>query len=604
MLLRQPFIKVAQRFGTFLPNRVKLLLKSLPWLLTAYRCVVRKVCFDPMRYHRYAIKQETSLNEDLNTSLLPDFPVFHLILLFDGLGTAQLERCVRSLLDQRYDHWQLHLFCPSEEWLSISSSCKFAKESRLNLVTTENPLSVAEAANSIFAQHPDGYISIIGQDGVLAPHALAFFACTIAEHPESPVFYADEDEVDHKDIRHSARFKPDWNPDFFYSCNYVGKPIVYKCSAVRNAGCFREKYGDWAEYDLLLRMSHEADARIIHIDHVLYSTQGNRRRYNEDSLPMPVTLSSENNPLVDYFRGVPGVVVEEGLIEGSYRMRWPILDEQPLVSLIIPTRNGKEFVQKCVESIVEKTTYANYEILLVDNQSDDPCALEYFSELGSWPNITVLRYDRSFNYSAINNFAVKKAEGSIIGLINNDIEVISPDWLSEMVSHALREDIGCVGAKLYYPDDRIQHGGVIVGYGGGAGHAHKHLPRDDPGYMNRLQVVQNYSAVTAACLVMRKSVFEEVGGLNEEDLAVNFNDTDLCLKVRAKGYRNLWTPYAELYHHESISRGEDLTPKKQTRYEKEVAYLKRVWHTDTWKDPAYNSNLSLKREDFALRELP
>ncbi len=438
----------------------------------------------------------------------------------------------------------------------------------------------------------------------MAPHALAIFARTIAEHPESPVFYADEDGVDHKDIRHSARFKPDWNPDLFYSCNYLGRPVVYKCSDVRKAGCFRGNYGDWAEYDLLLRMKHESDSRIIHIDHVLYSTQGNRRRYNEDRLPVPKTLPFGHNPLIDYFKEVPGVIIEKGLVEGSRRVRWPILNKQPLVSLIIPTRNGKELVQQCVESIVEKTTYANYEILLVDNQSDDVSALEYFRDLDGRPNITVLRYDQPFNYSAINNFAVKKAKGSIVGFVNNDIEVISPNWLGEMVSHALREDIGCVGAKLYYPNGSIQHGGVIVGYGGGAGHAHKDLPREDSGYMDRLKLVQNYSAVTAACLVMRKSVFDEVDGLNEKDLAVNFNDTDLCLKVRAKGYRNLWTPYAELYHHESVSRGEDLTPEKQTRYEKEVAYMKRVWHTDTWKDPAYNSNLSLKREDFALRELP
>ncbi|WP_208123096.1 glycosyltransferase [Spirabiliibacterium mucosae] len=212
----------------------------------------------------------------------------------------------------------------------------------------------------------------------------------------------------------------------------------------------------------------------------------------------------------------------------------------------------------------------------------------------------MLKYPHPFNYSAINNFAIKKAKGKIIGLINNDIEVINGDWLSEMVSHAIREDIGCVGAMLYYPNNLVQHAGVILGIGGVAGHSHKFSTKEDCGYFSRLRLVQNYSAVTAACLVMRKSVFNEVGGLNEIDLTVAFNDVDLCLKVMKCGYRNLWTPYAELYHHESISRGQENTPEKLLRFQKEVNYMKFTWGTNSKIDQFYNMNLSFLREDFSI----
>jgi GT2 family glycosyltransferase len=229
--------------------------------------------------------------------------------------------------------------------------------------------------------------------------------------------------------------------------------------------------------------------------------------------------------------------------------------------------------------------------------------LEYLASFGDSYRVRVLRYDRSFNYSAINNFGVDEARGTIIGLINNDTEVISPDWLTEMVSHACRPEIGCVGAKLYYGNDTVQHAGVITGLGGVAGHSHKYYPKDAPGYFYRLQLVQNLSAVTGAALLVRKAVYEQVGGLNENHLAVAFNDVDFCLRVGQAGYRNLWTPYAEMYHHESASRGTEDTPEKQRRFQREVAYMKGRWGNLLSQDPAYNPNLTLDREDFSLSQL-
>ena len=245
------------------------------------------------------------------------------------------------------------------------------------------------------------------------------------------------------------------------------------------------------------------------------------------------------------------------------------------------------------------TSYSNFEIIVVDNGSEQPETLEYFEQITS-DSIRLLPYDAPFNYSAINNFAVQQARGSILGFVNNDIEVISRNWLTEMVAHALREDIGCVGAKLYYGDGSIQHGGVILGIGGVAGHSHKRSPRNDTGYHGRLHLVQNLSAVTAACMLVRRSIFNEAGGFNETDLAVAFNDVDFCLKVRALGYRNVWTPYAELYHHESASRGKEDTPEKIKRFAAEIQFMKDSWPEALSRDPYYSPNLTLEREDFSI----
>jgi GT2 family glycosyltransferase len=298
----------------------------------------------------------------------------------------------------------------------------------------------------------------------------------------------------------------------------------------------------------------------------------------------------------------PGVIVEEGAVANTYRARWPIPDPAPLVSLVIPTRDRRVLTETCVRSILEKTTYSPYEILIIDNGSVEPDSLEFFRQIQQEDSrVRVIRYDAPFNYSAINNHAVTHCRGTVLGLVNNDIEVIDPGWLTEMASHVLRPDIGCVGAKLYYSNDTIQHAGVIVGLGGVAGHSHKHYDRHSAGYFHRLVLIQNLSAVTAACLLVRREVFEAVGGLDAEALTIAFNDVDFCLKVQAKGFRNLWTPYAELYHHESVSRGTEDNPEKQRRFQNEIDTMKQRWKTDRLYDPFYSPNLTRDAEDFSYR---
>jgi GT2 family glycosyltransferase len=275
-------------------------------------------------------------------------------------------------------------------------------------------------------------------------------------------------------------------------------------------------------------------------------------------------------------------------------------EHRPLVSLLIPTRDGYQLLKQCIDSIQSKTTYSNYEILILNNQSRCPRTLTYFEKLSKSKQIHIIDYDQPFNFSKINNLGVEHAQGSLIGLINNDIEVINPDWLDEMVRQASRPDIGCVGAKLFYPNGSIQHAGVVLGIGGVAGHAHKHFSNHHHGYFSRLSLVQNFSAVTAAALLVRKSVYLEVGGL-EESLKIAFNDVDFCLKVRTSGYRNLWTPYAELYHHESVSRGYEDTPEKQQRFSSEVTFMKKKWGKELDADPYYSPNLTLLHEDLSYR---
>jgi len=288
---------------------------------------------------------------------------------------------------------------------------------------------------------------------------------------------------------------------------------------------------------------------------------------------------------------------------GFQRVRYGLPTPAPLVSLIIPTKDRVDLLKMCIGSILKKTDYDAFEIIIVNNQSQQSETMKYLREIVRDKRIRVLDYDNSFNFSAINNYAVQHANGSVIGLVNNDIEVINGDWLTEMVSHVIRPGVGAVGAKLYYPDDTIQHAGVIIGFEGVAGHAYRGHGAKFTGQAGRASLTQSLSAVTGACLFVRKQVYEEVGGL-DESLKVAFNDIDFCLRIRQAGYRNIWTPFAELYHHESLSRGHEDTPEKQERFQSEIMFMKTRWADELDHDPAYNPNLSLVGDAFSLARPP
>jgi GT2 family glycosyltransferase len=285
-------------------------------------------------------------------------------------------------------------------------------------------------------------------------------------------------------------------------------------------------------------------------------------------------------------------------------VRRALPDPAPRVSLIVPTRDRVELLRNCIDDLLHRTDYPDLEILIVDNASVEPETLAFFDTLAAEPRVRILRQDGPFNFSALNNHAVTQATGSLIGFINNDIEVIEPGWLAEMVSHAARPGVGAVGAKLLYADGKIQHAGVILGVLGVAGHTHKGFNRHDYGYFARLQLCQNLSCVTAACMVMPKALFEKIGGFDARNLAIAFNDVDLCIRIRQEGHQVIWTPYAELFHLESASRGSDLTPENRDRFAAEVKYMLDRWGDVLRSDPYYNPNLSLDATDFSLAGTP
>ncbi|MEZ8341276.1 glycosyltransferase [Vibrio cyclitrophicus] len=530
-------------------------------------------------------------------------PLISVVIPTYNTEEKYLRLCLDSVLSQSYQNWELCIADDASTALEVSKVLKEyeAKDKRIKVTFRKENGHISAATNSALELVTGEWVALLDHDDELHIHALSYVANALNKSPSAQFIYSDEDKIDQQGRRSDPHFKPDWNLDLLYSQNYISHLGVYQAEIIKNIGGFRIGYEGSQDYDLLLRYSREIDHKnIVHIPKVLYHWRMLEGSTALASGEKSYTTEVGIKALQDHFNALnENVIVEKGMHANIYKANWQLEDE-PLISLIIPTYNGYDITKQAIDSILDKTTYSNYEIILVDNNSDDEVALTYFEYIDKQDRVTVIRYPYPFNYSAINNFAVKQAKGDIIGLINNDIEVINPEWLTEMVSHAHRDDVGCVGAMLYYPNDTIQHAGVVIGIAGVAGHSHKHFHKSEFGYFSRLKVVQNYSAVTAACLLVRKSVFNQVGGLNEIDLSVAFNDIDFCLKVQAAGYRNLWTPYAKLYHHESISRGAEDNPEKIARFNKEVDFMKSTWKTDKVSDFAYNPNLTKDHENFHL----
>ena len=531
---------------------------------------------------------------------------FSIILPTYNTDPVYLKACIDSVVQQTHKNWEL---CIADDASTDSQTIEVLKAyeqqySNINVKLLNENGHISKASNEALGLVANDYVLLLDHDDTLPAHTLSFFAKAITENASAQVLYADEDKIDEQGNRHQPHFKPDWNPDLLLSQNYICHPVVYKASLLKKIGGFRVGVEGSQDHDLLLRATANLSREeVVHLPFILYHWRVIENSTASNASAKSYTTDAGIESIKHYLsQSKQSASVEKGKYPNTYKVNWSLPTEQPLVSLVIPTRDGYDILKQCLESIYDKTTYDNFEIIVVDNQTTCEKTLGLFNEYSEAKmNFSVLKWDKPFNYSAINNFAVSQASGEVVGLINNDIEVISEHWLTEMVSHALRPEIGCVGAKLYYPNDTIQHAGVVLGIGGVAGHSHKYFHKSEPGYFTRLHLVQNMSAVTAACLLVRKSVFEEVGGLNEEDLTIAFNDVDFCLKVHTAGYRNLFTPWAELYHHESISRGEEDTPEKIARFNKESEHMKEKWKKLLSNDTAYNPNLSNTHENFSLR---
>lgn len=533
-------------------------------------------------------------------------PLISIVMPVYNTGELFLRECIESVLAQSYPYWELCIADDKSTQPHVEQVLKEyeTRDKRIKVVYREQNGHISAASNSALQIATGDYVALLDHDDALPEYALYFMALAIKQHPQAQILYSDEDKIDTKGRRSMPHFKSDWNPDLFFSQNYVSHLGVYKRDLLNRIKGFRVGLEGSQDQDLLLRcLPHVQHEQIIHIPRVLYhwrTVEGSTALASDEK---SYTTEAGIRALRDYFseHGPKGVRIEVGLVPNTYRTIWPLPQPAPLVSLLIPTRDKKEITEIAVCSILEKTTYPHYEIIILDNGSVEAETLDWFAAIQNKDSrVRVIRYDHPFNYSAINNFGVTHSIGSVIGLVNNDVEVINPEWLMDMVSHACRSEIGCVGAKLYYSNDTIQHGGVIISLGGLAGHSHKNYARSNNGYFHRLVITQNLSAVTAACLIIRREIYEAVGGLEEEGLKVAFNDVDFCLKVREAGYRNLWTPYAELYHHESISRGYEDTPEKQTRFQMEVEFMKNKWRDVLKQDPYYSPNLAKDREDFSI----
>ena len=529
-------------------------------------------------------------------------PVISVVMPTYNPKSEWLHEAIESVRSQIYPHWELCIADDASTDNSIRSilECYNKKDPRIKVVLRKQNGHISAASNSALALVAGEWVAFLDHDDLLSEHALFWVADAINQNPDAKLIYSDEDKVGEWGERLAPYFKCDWNVDLFYSHNMISHLGVYRTDLLTDISGFKEGMEGAQDYDLALRCIERIEPRQIHhIPRVLYHWRMHAESTAQALSTKSYAILAGQRALNEHFqRGKINARVEP--VDQSYRVRYALPEIPPLVSLIIPTRNGMQLLHKCIRSILKKTTYTNYEIIIVDNGSDESGALHGLKQLQSEPKIRIVRDDRPFNYSALNNAAVKLVQGELVGLLNNDLEVISPEWLSEMVTHALRPGIGAVGARLWYPEKTLQHGGVVLGVGGVVGHSHKYMPDFQYGYFRRASIIQGFSAVTAACLVIRKSLYEEVGGFNELDLRVAFNDVDFCLRLREAGYRNIWTPYAELYHHESASRGYENTPEKIARFEKEKKYIKERWGEQLLNDPAYSPNLTLDYEDFSL----
>ncbi len=524
-------------------------------------------------------------------------PLISILMPVTQTQPDRFSTAVQSVLAQIYPSWELWIAIDPTAGPTIRQTAEdfSKKDRRIKTVFLDKKSGEPELFNSALSKSHGDWVTRLGSEDTLSEAALFWVVKTISLSPDAQLLYTDEDKIEPNGARKDHYFKTDWNQDLFYSQDFVGHSGFYRTSLVKNLGGYRPGMEDAWSYDLTLRyIEHIRIDRIHHIPRILYHW-GSASGKNLNPFAPLAGVKALNH----HFQRLKIKAKAERTPFG-FRARYPLPSNPPLVSLIIPTRNGLKLIKTCVNSILQKTTYPHYEILIVDNGSDQPETLAYLGELKKTGKVRVIRDNSPFNYSALNNKAAKAAKGKLLGLLNNDLEVISPDWLSEMVSHALRPEIGAVGAKLYFPNGNVQHAGVVTGIGSTAGHFHKHIPRNDPGYWGRVASIQDFSCVTAACLVIRKSVYQEVHGLDEKNLVVAFNDVDFCLRILEKGYRNLYTPYAELYHYESATRGLDDDPVKRRRFNKEKKYMHDRWGEKLLNDPAYNPNLNIVHEYFGL----
>ncbi|HIV33704.1 MAG TPA: glycosyltransferase family 2 protein [Candidatus Blautia intestinigallinarum] len=516
-----------------------------------------------------------------------------------------LRQMIDSVRSQTYGNWELCIAngSPEDEKMGEILREYHEKDSRVSFKNLKENLGIAENTNEAFAMAKGEFVGLLDHDDLLAPNALYEIISRLQEETVDAV-YTDEDKVTTDLTEHfQPHLKPDFNLDLLRSNNYICHFFVVRRAIVEKVGGFRREFDGAQDYDFIFRCV-ETSRAVAHVPEILYHWRTHKASTADNPASKMYAFEAGRRAIEAHLERTqtPGTV-SHTKDYGFYRVQYPV-KKQEKISILIPNKDEKESLKSCLESIWQKSTYKNYEIIIIENNSTTEEIFEYYRELESaHENLRVVAWEKEFNYSAINNFGARYATGEYLLFLNNDVTVITQDWLEEMLGVCQRKEVGAVGVKLFYPDGTIQHAGCVVGLGGVAGHLFVDMPGDRTGYLHKASLLQDLSAVTAACMMMKKAVFWEAGGFTEK-LAVAFNDVDLCLKVREKGWLIVYDPYVQLYHMESKTRGAEDDKQKVRRFQTEIEYMRSHWlKILKGGDPYYNKNLSLTKWNYSLRPL-
>ena len=553
------------------------------------------------RRHRLTSRDRERIRKEIER--LSNRPFISILLPVYNTDEAWLRRCLDSVLGQLYPHWELCVADDASTMPHIRSVLEEYRsgDGRIKVVFRERNGHISAASNTALSLATGDYTALLDHDDELTPDALYEIASLLCREPDTDMIYTDEDKIDTRGERHSPFFKPDWSPDTLLSLMYTCHLGVYRTALVRKIGGFREGFEGSQDYDLVLRLTEHTE-RIGHIPRILYHwrsiPESSAARFQAKDYAQDAGLRAIQEALLR--RGEDAWVEPIAGLSGRYLVRYR-LRSNPLISIVIPTRDQSELLETCLQSVFRKTVYSGFEVIIVDNDSREAGTRDLFQR---WrerepDRFRVVPLPIPFNFPALVNEGVRHARGELVLLLNNDIEVISGEWLEEMAAQAMRPRVGAVGTKLLYPDNTVQHAGVVLGIGGIAGHSHKYLSNDRPGYFDRLRITANCAAVTGACLMIKKERFLEVHGF-DEDLPVAFNDVDFGIKLLKAGYYNLCLSHLTLYHHESRTRGPEDTVEKQIRFRGEIDLMEARWGEILKNDPFYSPHLTRNREDYSI----
>ena len=561
-----------------------------------------------IRIHGTGSFPSVAEREKEETTVFPKDVTFSILVPLYNTPERFLREMIESVTAQTYGKWELCLADGSDDAHDfVGRICQEyrQKDSRIKYQKLVKNEGISGNTNECYKMATGNYIALFDHDDLLHPCVLFAYMQAICEK-DADYIYCDEATFKGNSINHmiTMHFKPDYAPDNLLANNYICHFSVFSRELLESGELFRSQFDGSQDHDMILRLTAKAK-HIVHIPRILYYWRSHKGSVASSIDAKTYAIDAAKGAVADHLTklGYRNFEIESTRAFATiFRIKYE-LTSRPLVSIIIPNKDHVDDLSRCVESIINLSTYDNYEIVIVENNSETAEIRTYYEEISRHPRVQVVEYKGDFNYSKINNFGVQYAKGEYLLLLNNDTEVITPDWMEELLMYAMRKDVGVVGAKLYYPDKTIQHAGVVIGLGAHrtAGHVHYRQKRENLGYMGRLCYAQDMTAVTGACLLVKKSLYEQVGGL-DESFEISLNDVDFCLKLRKAGYLNVFTPFAELYHFESISRGLDDQGEKAKRYNEESERFRNKWKAELEAgDPYFNPNFSLDKSDFSLR---